>query len=277
MPRDRLHCLPATLPIVDGVATGACKSMTAVQTVPDASFTVVVTSCRRFDLLALSLRSLRDCLDVDPAAWIIVEDSDDEGARQCARDAGLDATIIINGRQMGQMPSIDRAYSEVRTPYVFHSEDDWLFYRNGFIRESLTILSAFPEISTVGLRSRDDQNPLVRGMPQRMHEGVAYYVLDPRLHPEYFSYGFNPGLRRMADYRALGPFARLGHEADVSYAFKRRGFAMANLEDHAVRHIGDNRHVNDPSFPPKAKTLPQKLLRSIRKRWKRIRRAINNE
>ena len=249
--------------------------MTGTQPSPDRSYTVVITSCRRFDLLSQSLQSLRTSLDLAPQSWIIIEDSDDEGVRACVRDAGLDeATIILNGRQMGQMPSIDRAYAEVRTPYVFHSEDDWLFYRSGFVGESLAILESYPSISTVGLRSRADQHPLVRNMPSRVHDGVGYYVLDPRLHPEYFSYSFNPGLRRIADYRALGPFSPLGHEADVSYAFKRRGFAIASLEAHAVRHIGDDRHVNDPSFPPKAKTMPQKLMRSIRKRWKRIRRAI---
>ena len=248
--------------------------MTDTPVSPDRSYSVVITSCRRFDLLSQSLQSLRACLDIEPRAGIIVEDSDDEGVRACVSAAGIDATIIVNGRQMGQMPSIDRAYGVVRTPYVFHSEDDWLFHRRGFVGESLAILEAHPSISTVGLRSRADQNPLVRNMPSRTQDGVGYYVLDPRLHPEYFSYGFNPGLRRMADYHALGPFTPLGHEADVSYAFKRRGFAIANLEADAVRHIGDDRHVNDPSFPPKAKTLPQKLMRSIRKRWKRIRRAL---
>ena len=248
--------------------------MTDTEPMDDNAYTVVVTSCRRFDLLSRSLQSLRDSLDVEPREWIIVEDSGDDGVRACVQDVGIDATIIVNGRQMGQMPSIDQAYAAVRTPYVFHSEDDWLFYRSGFVRESFVILEADPSISVVGLRSRSDQHPLVRNMPSLDHQGVAYYTLDPRLHPEYFSYSFNPGLRRIADYRALGPFAPLGHEADVSYAFKRRGFAIANLEADAVRHIGDNRHVNDPSFPPKAKTMPQKLMRSIRKRWKRIRRAL---
>lgn len=248
--------------------------MVPSRTLPGLSFTVVVTSCRRFDLLGPSLVSLRDNLDIAPQRWIVVEDSDDEGVRDCVQACGIDATIIVNGRQLGQMQSIDKAYAAVDTPYVFHSEDDWSFYRSGFIRPSFALLEAFPNLSMVGLRSRPDQNPLVRDMPPLVHAGIGYFVLDPARHPEYFSYCFNPGLRRMSDYRRVGPFAALGHESDVSYAFKRQGFAIANLEAHAVRHLGEDRHVHDPTMPPKARTLPQRVIRSVRKRLKRVRRAL---
>jgi hypothetical protein len=113
-------------------------------------------------------------------------------------------------------------------------------------------------------------------MPRLSHDGIGYFVLDPKLHPEYFSYCFNPGLRRMSDYRDVGPFSKHGPEADVSYAFKQRGFAIANLEADAVRHIGDGRHVHDPTQPPKARTLVQKIRRSIRKRMKRLQRLVSS-
>ncbi len=250
--------------------------MPSSSAMPSCAFTVVITSCQRFDLLHASLLSLQAHLDVAPQRWIVVEDSDDTGVRACVRSAGIDASVIVNGARTGQMQSIDRAYAEVDTPYVFHSEDDWLFHRSGFIGASHVLLEAHPKLSMVGLRSRADQNPLVRNMPGLVHAGVGYFVLDPKLHPEYFSYCFNPGLRRMSDYHALGPFTPMGHEADVSWAFKQHGFAIANLETPAVRHIGEDRHVNDPTQPPKARTLPQKLMRSVRKRWKRIQRAMGH-
>jgi hypothetical protein len=244
--------------------------MPSSSALPSCSCSVVITSCRRFDLLRASLQTLQANLDIPPQNWIIVEDSDDERVRACVNELGIDAKVIVNGKQLGQILSIDRAYHEVETPFVFHSEDDWEFYRSGFIQESLAILDAFPKISMVGLRARPDQNPLVRAMPKRSHDGIEFFVLDPKLHPEYFSYCFNPGLRRMSDYRTVGPFAAIGPEADVSFAFKQHGFAIANLEADAVRHIGEGRHVHDPTQPAKAKTLSQKLMRSFRKRWKRL-------
>ena len=248
--------------------------MRSSSTQEGCDYTVVVTSCRRFDLLTQSLNSLKSSLDVPPRRWIVVEDSSDAEVNECVRSAGIDATVLVNGVQMGQMRSIDRAYAEVSTPFVFHTEDDWTFHRSGFIRESHVLLEAYPKLSMVGLRSRADQNPLVRDMPALQHDGIGYFILDPKLHPEYFSYCFNPGLRRMSDYHLVAPFGPLGDESDVSYAYKRHGFAIANLEADAVRHIGWERHVEDPNLPLKARSFSQRLVRSVRKRIKRLARRF---
>lgn len=243
-----------------------------------ADFTIVVTSCGRFDLLRQTLVSLLAQLDQPAARILVIEDSGDAAVEAAVADLGAPVEVLLNRPQLGQMKSIDKAYAGVTTPYVFHCEDDWEFLRPGFIAESLALLQARPDISLVGLRPRGELNPLVRDsaverLGERLGE-IAYFALDPSLHPEYFSYSFNPGLRRMADARAIGPFARLGHEADVSYAFKQAGFRIANLEIPAVRHIGDGRHVDDPAQPKKARTPWQKLKRSFEKRVKRLKRAL---
>lgn len=240
-------------------------------------YTVVVTSCGRFDLLQETLRSLKPCLDMAPDAWIVVEDSGDEGVRAAVAACGIEAEIILNRPQLGQMKAIDRAYERVNTPYVFHCEDDWDFYRRGFIAESFAVLEACPDVSIVLLRPREEQNKLVRNAPTETVNGVQLFFQDPALHPEYFSYAFNPGMRRISDYRLVGPFGPIGYEPDISYAFKKRGFRLANLEEGAVRHIGDGRHVEDPTLPKKARDPWAKLKRSLSKRVKRVRRALNGD
>lgn len=241
----------------------------------DEAFTIVVTSCGRFDLLRETLVSLFTHLDRTPARVLVIEDSTDEAVRAAVRDLALAVEVIVNQARLGQMRSIDTAYATVATPYVFHCEDDWEFFRSGFIAESLAILKARPDVSMVALRPRAELNPLVRNLPRGEIAGIDAFALDPTLHPEYFSYSFNPGLRRMSDARALGPFTPIGHEADVSYAFKKAGFRIANLEDPAVRHIGDGRHVDDPAQARKARTPLEKLKRSIDKRLKRLRRRFD--
>ncbi|MFZ2029519.1 MAG: glycosyltransferase family A protein [Vitreimonas sp.] len=242
---------------------------------PPREFSVVVTSCGRFDLLRRTLQSLRDTLDMAPATWVVIEDSGDDSVRDIIKALGIDAQIIVNKPQIGQMRSIDKAYAEIKTPYAFHCEDDWEFYRSGFIAESFTLLEARPDYSVICLRPRAEENKLVREMPTKTVAGVQIYELDPRLHPEYFSYAFNPGLRRMSDYRRLGPFVPLGHEPDVSYAFKKAGFRIANIENAAVRHIGNERHVHDPTQPKRARSGWERLKRSVSKRLKRLRRALD--
>ncbi len=236
-------------------------------------YTIVVTSCGRFDLLRETLASLFAHLERPAKRVLVIEDSGDEAVRAALADLGPQIEVIVNNPQLGQMKALDKVYALVDTPYVFHCEDDWEFFRDGFLAESFALLKARPDISMVALRPRDELNPLVRDMPVERLGALEYFTLDPSLHPEYFSYSFNPGLRRLDDIRALGPLAAIGHEPDVSYAFKQRGMRMANLQEPAVRHIGDGRHVHDPTQPKKAKTPWAKLKRSIEKRVKRWKRA----
>lgn len=236
-------------------------------------YTIVVTSCGRFDLLRETLASLLKHLERPAKRVLVIEDSGDEAVRGALADLGAPIEVIVNNPQLGQMKSLDKVYALVDTPYVFHCEDDWEFFRDGFLAESFALLKARPDVSMVALRPREELNPLVREMPVERLGALEYFTLDPSLHPEYFSYSFNPGLRRLEDIRALGSLAAIGHEPDVSYAFKQRGMRMANLQHPAVRHIGDGRHVHDPTQPKKAKTPWAKLKRSIEKRVKRWRRA----
>lgn len=247
----------------------------------ETDYTVVLTSCARFDLLRLTVQSLLANLDEPPAAFVIVEDSGDDAVRAAVADLEprLDRpfTFLVNPEQLGQMRSIDRAYAVVETPYIFHCEDDWAFTRAGFIAASRAILEARPDVSMVGLRPRAELNPLVRETPSETlpdRPEIAFMALDPAAHPEYFSFSFNPGLRRRVDAERIGPFAPIGREEDVSYAYKRAGFRIANLEPPATRHIGDERHVHDPTSRRKPRTLLERLARSARKRIKRARRGV---
>lgn len=250
----------------------------------DAPYAVALTSCGRFDLLAATVQSLLTHLDARPASFVVAEDSGDAAVHDVLRPyealLGARFEILLNRPQLGQMRSIDRLYAAIDAPLVFHCEDDWAFFRSGFLDASRRLLAARPEVSMVGLRPRGELNPLVRGAPTRvLDEGrgapIAHFDCDPSLHPEYFSYSFNPGLRRLADLRAFGATAEIGREEDVSYAFKRAGFRIANLEAPAVRHIGGGAHVDDPTSRPKPRGPFERLARSARKRWKRLARAAS--
>lgn len=237
-------------------------------------FSVVITSCNRFDLLRRTLESLLATIDGPLKEILIVEDSGNEAIYEAVEGLDKRIRIIINDPQLGQMKAIDRIYGEVSTEYVFHCEDDWEFLRSGYIGQSYEILQKFPKVSMVSLRSREEQNPLIRNMPVERLGEFEFFHQDPDLHPEYFSYAFNPGLRRMADYRLFAPLHKLGREEDISYHFKKAGYWMANLEEPAVRHIGDDQHVLDPMQHVRPTTFVGRLRRSIRKRVKRLRRQL---
>jgi len=237
-------------------------------------YTIVLTSCGRFDLLKETLYSLFNSLDKPPARTIVIEDTGNPEVENVVANMKYPIEVLLNNPQIGQMKAIDKAYSLVHTPYIFHCEDDWKFLRSGFIAESIAVLEACSDASMVCLRPRHELNPLIRDVPEIEISGIRCFAQDPSRHPEYFSHSFNPGLRRLCDYKNIGPYAPKGREEDISYLFKKAGFRIYNLAVPAVKHIGNDRHVDDPTQPKRARTFFPKLRRSILKRVKRIRRKF---
>src|SRR5262249_14060398 len=126
----------------------------------DALVTVVVTSCERHDLLARTMKSFFEFNTHPVGEVIIVED----GKRR--PDAEMQSVLRLlsgihwlnTGKRIGQIGAIDKAYALVRTPYIFHLEDDWEFYAPGFLEKSLMILEKEQDCLQVWLRAHDDTN-----------------------------------------------------------------------------------------------------------------------
>ena len=215
-------------------------------------YAVVLTSCGRFDLLAKTAGSLLAHLDWPPAQFIVTEDSGDERVREVLSQFNAPFDIVVNRPKLGQAASIDLAYARVKTPLVFHCEDDWEFFRGGFLSESLPVLSAFPAATAVCLRGRA-QNARFQNLPAERLDGVRFFRARSDSPGDLHGYSYNPGLRRIADWRRVGPFADIGGEGDVSWLFKMLGCATAHLESPAVRHLGDTRHVADAKKPKRSR------------------------
>ena len=225
-------------------------------------YTVVLTSCGRFDLLRRTAASFLKFADIAPEKFVVMEDSGDDGVHDAL--AGLQAPfdIVVNRPRLGQTESIDAGYARVETPFVFHCEDDWEFFRTGFVAESFVLLEALPTASTVLLRGRDEHLKLHKLKGEEIN-GVKFFRTHPKTHRLLWGYAYNPGLRRMADYRRIAPLAKIGDEGSVSFAFKCLGFATAHLEIPAVYHIGWGRHAHNPKTDK-----PENFLNRKFRRWR---------
>ena len=245
-------------------------------------FTVTLTSCGRFDLLERTLRSLLPRLDGPVKAVLIAEDSGDYDIHGVIRqfvDSDVPLKAIVNPQPIGQIASIDRLYDLVETDWVFHCEDDWEFFGTGFIKNSFDILQENEHFSMVGLRDHSEYIDLKIGPERVSTSGIRYRVLDG-LHPwrdRYAGLHFNPGLRRMTDYRLIGPYSELGrdvNEATVSEAYLNLGYRVAMLAEPAVRHIGGERHIRDPFRP--SRRFPYRIKRSTQKRWRMLQYRVGH-
>jgi hypothetical protein len=221
-------------------------------------YTVAVTSCDRHDLLERTLRSFVDCISHPPAETVILED----GPKP--KPAFLDSLFprlgrvrwINNEARMGQSYSIDKLYSELRDEYIMWLEDDWEFTEGSFLWPSKRILDANPLISMVALRS-DWNHPLV-------DDARGFKIAEPYWGGVWGGAAWNPGLRRLSDYRRFGSYGRhvgygthgLGHEQVWSKIHLDSGYRIACLPRHC-HHIGDNR---SRAIEPLERKLPKLLI-----------------
>jgi hypothetical protein len=217
--------------------------------------TVCLTSCGRHDLLERTLESFfkYNTYPIEDFMWS--EDADIpqlEGflrqwdginfnvEHRLDKKYNYDKPISFFYGKVGQIKSIDRMYSTVTTPYIFHLEDDWLFTRPSFVEKSLEIMESHPEILQVHLREQNDLN----GHPV-IYDNEQYGILE---HGKTRWHGFslNPSLKRLSDYKLInGGYAVVGHEVDLSEWYYKKGFIAAILKEGCVKHIGQNRHVKD--------------------------------
>lgn len=208
--------------------------------------TFVLTSCKRFDLLEPTLRSFLKYNTYPIEEYIIIEDSPNvEKLNKVLRKfKDIKFTVLYNNPQIGQLPSIDRAYALVKTDYIFHCEDDWLFYRSGFIEQSFSLLWDNEKIISVWIREQDDTNkhPLEPTI-YTTKDGVQYKYLVTGFREVCHGFTFNPGLRRTKDYELIKPYSKWADEGDLSNEYYQNGFRGAILQNGYVKHLGNHRKI----------------------------------
>jgi len=235
----------------------------------DSNVTLVVTSCGRFDLLKKTLDSFEQFNTYPIRSVIITEDSGDERVKGCIPANWRDyTTFFVNNPRLGQLASIDLAYSIIETPYIFHCEDDWLFYRPEFIEDSMLLLEADAMALQVWLRSYAHDlaihSPYVFLESRREISGVKFYTVGSRK-VDWQGFSFNPGLRRFADYMMVSPYSSQKNEKDLSKYYSDKGRYALILESDAVLHTGFGGHVKVPE---------ERLKKARRKKIDRVRNVL---
>jgi len=234
-----------------------------------SDITLVVTSCGRFDLLKRTLASFDQFNTADIREVFITEDAGDDAVRLAIPEHWLGhCTFLINRPKLGQLASIDLAYGLVKTPYIFHCEDDWAFYRPGFIEDSKTVLEQRPDILQVWLRNYvydlQVHSPYIHLGPREMIGGVPCYPLQSDK-PEWQGFSLNPGLRRIKEYWLCAPYAAFEGEKGLSRRHAQLNLTAVTLEGDAVLHTGFGLHVA---------TSEERFTKARRKRRERIKLVL---
>ena len=236
--------------------------------------TFVLTSCDRMDLLKKTMDSFLKFNTYPIEKYIIIEDSGNMKLEpELNRLFGDFCEIIMNNPRMGQIRSIDKAYKHVETPYIFHCEEDWVFHRSNFIEDSIKILESDSNIIQVWLRDLWDTNGHPPEREIKTLSNILYRKMTTNFHSTWHGFSFNPGIKRLADYKKIGTYEPIGYEAEISQKYYSLGYYATILEESAVSHIGwDNsaqeRIKKENRFKPKrliGLLIPDKLKQLIKR------------
>lgn len=216
-------------------------------TATNQKVTFVLTSCKRFDLLEQTIRSFLKYNTYPIEEYIFIEDSPEIEKLTLVLNKfpEIKFKALFNNPQLGQLRSIDRAYSHVKTEFIFHCEDDWLFYKSGFIEKSFSVLLENKKLINVWLREQNDTNnhPLELDVHETT-DGVPYKYLTTNFQGGFHGFTFNPGLRRIKDYELIKPYANWPDEIDLSNEYYHKyQFRGAILTDGYVKHLGNHRKI----------------------------------
>lgn len=207
---------------------------------------VVLTSCGRLDELKRTMASFKKFNTFPIHEFIIAEDSGSKEFHAEIKRLFPDCTLLLNPKNVGLVKNIDNGYAKVKTPYIFHMEDDWEFTKSGFIEKSLEVLLYYPKIMQVWIRALNDTNnhPIEE---KTFYAGATEfkYMAENVDKGRWHGFSWNPGLRRVYDYKLLGPFDRIAPELKageremyIGMAFHKKGYRAAILPEGYVHHIG---------------------------------------
>lgn len=274
----------------------------AIEEASRPKVTFMMTACGRPDLMEKTLDSFMEFNTYPIERYIITEDSMDPEIFAECRDLNDKKynnrlEFIFNERKLGQARSIDLAYSKIETEYVFHCEEDWEFYNEGFIEESIRVLQADETILQAWIRPKADK--ILNDIDPEIEElnGVRIRKVLPKsfmvkgalpggkdlIVRDYMGFSWNPGLKRMVDYKLLKrgySGFESEHMIDGFYKAHSKGFRVVSISDHDndgfVKHIGWGRRADEPIYnedDKSPKDLEEAMLEARKKREEDKKRA----
>lgn len=219
----------------------------------ESKVTVCLTSCGRPDLLEFTLYTFFKFNSHSIDRFLIYEDekmSLKKTSEVCRR---YPVELLPHKGRLGQIRAVDLLYSLVNTAYIFHMEDDWGFYRTGFIEDSIKVLKSDNNICCVWIRNESDVNGHGFDSKRINIADIEYSILDLNYKEIWHGFTFNPSLRRLSDYKRVGLYSLITgfdvkvpwlSEAKIGLRYKNAGYRAAIIRGNGyVSHNGEYRGI----------------------------------
>lgn len=237
--------------------------------------TFTITTCKRYDLFEKTMNSfLACCKDLHLIdEWLCVDDNSSAEDREKMKTNYPFFTFYFKTvEEKGHPRSMNIIHRTVKTPYIFHMEDDWeFFYPSNYITQCLEILSQKSDIGQCLLNrnyaeiARDVD--IIGGKICRTESGLVYSLHEHcATHEEYIAFftkygknkncaywphfSFRPSLHKKEIWNKVGFFdEKQGHfEMEYSHRYAKEGYSSAFLQGIYSLHTGRlTSERNDPT------------------------------
>lgn len=204
--------------------------------------TLICTACNRLNYLKTTLESF-NAKNTHPIKELIIrDDSGIEKVKQNTFELLNHLKLpypfhLLNKGHLGQLASIDKLMSKVKTEWVFHTEEDWEFTKGGFIEKALDIWQ--DDFIQVWVRGKDDgiktALPKVCNDWTKSMDKVQYTITSPT------KFSFNPHLRSMKNYTPYTKIPKIHWSAEHSITQFYKHMRVGWLTEGYCRHIGINK------------------------------------
>uniref|UniRef100_A0A6C0AR88 Uncharacterized protein n=1 Tax=viral metagenome TaxID=1070528 RepID=A0A6C0AR88_9ZZZZ len=169
------------------------------------------------------------------------------------------------------MKTIEKYTPLIKTPYVFHLEDDYEFFDSGFIELSFKILDSDQNISQVLLE--DEQHTYTK---IDINHKLCYKVMTNKFNEIYSNNGdgplnifsWRPSLKRIEIQKLRMPYQDWDDEYTIQLQVNKLGYYSVITKNEKdgkkgfCTHIGKNYHINLPNNGKKILTrndFPDKI------------------
>lgn len=224
--------------------------------------TFSITTCRRLDLFKKTMDSfLTNCTDHNLISrWICVDDNSLEDDRVIMKERYPFMEFIWKSEdERGHTKSMQIIASKVKTPYLLHMEDDWLFFdRRGYISDMIEVLQEDPQIGQVLINKNYTELPkdtIAGGHLDHTKKNLRYFIHEhcvnenekilfalkygPHPHCNYWPhYSLRPSLINTEIYDNLEYNDVTCFENDFAQRYVMDGYKSAFLQGVHSKHIG---------------------------------------
>lgn len=227
----------------------------------DGIITFSMTTCKRFDLFYKTMNSfINSVKDLDKIReWIIVDDNSQESELEKVQSLYPFLKIIRKGvNKKGHPNSMNIIKDYVKTPYLFHMEDDWMIYKPDFyLTKCLNVLANNDKYGQCLININYSETPedeIPGGYHKITRTGIVYYehqyipdekerikILGYKGNCSYWPhFSFRPSLLKTKIFREIGDFKTdVGHfEMEYAYRYISKGYISTFLPGVVSRHTG---------------------------------------